>query len=73
MIAQILPLHIAVQKNIPFIKKLMGDTPDETAFIKWKIISLLKKHEPDLLNRLMEIKDYKIIYKNQKYDMVSIK
>ena len=27
---------IAVQKNIPFIKKLMGDTPDETAFIKWK-------------------------------------
>lgn len=36
-------------------------------------ISLLKKHEPDLLNRLMEIKDYKIIYKNQKYDMVSIK
>ena len=36
---------IAVQKNIPFIKKLMGDTPDETAFIKWKIISLLKKHK----------------------------
>ncbi len=38
-----------------------------------KRISLLKKHEPDLLNRLMEIKDYKIIYKNQKCDMVSIK
>ena len=38
-----------------------------------KRISLLKKHEPDILNKLLEIKDYKIIYKNQKYDMVSIK
>ena len=36
-----------------------------------KRISLLKKHEKDLLNRLLEIKDYKIIYKNQKYDLAS--
>lgn len=36
---------IAIQKNIPFIKKLMGDTPDETAFIKWEIKSLLKKYK----------------------------
>ena len=36
---------IAVQKNIPFIKKFMGDTPDETAFVKWRIIKLLKKHK----------------------------
>ena len=36
---------IAIQKNIPFIKKIMGDTPDETAFIKWKIKELLKTNK----------------------------
>ena len=29
--------QIMVQKNIPFIKKLAGDSPDETAFFKWQI------------------------------------
>jgi SAM-dependent methyltransferase len=28
--------QIALQKNIPFIKKMMGDSPDETAFIRWR-------------------------------------
>lgn len=29
--------QIALQKNIPFIKKILGDSPDETAFFKWKL------------------------------------
>ena len=27
--------QILIQKNVPFIKRMMGDTPDETAFFKW--------------------------------------
>lgn len=34
--------QIAIQKNIPFIKKLMGDSPDETAFFRWNLSALLK-------------------------------
>ncbi len=33
--------QIALQKNIPWIKKRMGDSPDETAFIRCKMQSLL--------------------------------
>jgi 2-polyprenyl-3-methyl-5-hydroxy-6-metoxy-1,4-benzoquinol methylase len=29
--------QIALQKNIPFLKKLAGDSPDETAFFRWRI------------------------------------
>ena len=29
--------QIFLQKNIPFIKKLAGDSPDETAFFRWSI------------------------------------
>lgn len=29
--------QILIQKNIPFVKRLMGDTPDETAFFKWPL------------------------------------
>ncbi len=29
--------QIAIQKNIPIIKKWAGDSPDETAFFRWKI------------------------------------
>lgn len=36
--------QIAIQKNIPFIKKAMGDTPDETAFFKWPLRKFLKRH-----------------------------
>ncbi|MBI4352751.1 MAG: class I SAM-dependent methyltransferase [Candidatus Omnitrophica bacterium] len=35
--------QIAVQKNVPFIKRLMGDTPDETAFFKRGLRSFLRK------------------------------
>lgn len=35
--------QIAVQKNIPWIKKAMGDSPDETAFFRWSLKDKLKK------------------------------
>lgn len=28
--------QIAVQKNIPWVKRLMGDSPDESAFVRWR-------------------------------------
>ena len=28
--------QIFIQKNIPFIKKMLGDSPDETAIVRWK-------------------------------------
>ncbi len=34
--------QIFVQKNIPFIKRWMGDSPDETAIVRWKLAKLLK-------------------------------
>jgi len=34
--------QIAIQKNIPFIKKMVGDSPDETAFFRWNLSALLK-------------------------------
>ncbi|MFH1744870.1 MAG: methyltransferase domain-containing protein [bacterium] len=34
--------QIALQKNIPFLKKMAGDSPDETAFIRWKIEKKMK-------------------------------
>ncbi len=34
--------QIMVQKNIPWIKKKMGDSPDETAFFRWQISSYLQ-------------------------------
>ncbi len=36
--------QIMIQKNIPFVKRLMGDTPDETAFFKWPLNRFLKNH-----------------------------
>ncbi len=35
--------QIAIQKNIPYIKRKMGDSPDETAFFRWPMARLLKK------------------------------
>lgn len=43
--------QILIQKNIKFFKRIMGDSPDETAFIKWKL-------ETDLIN--CGFKDVKI-------------
>jgi SAM-dependent methyltransferase len=34
--------HIAIQKNIPWVKKLLGDSPDETAFLKKPFRELLE-------------------------------
>ena len=35
--------QILVQKNIPCIKRWMGDSPDETAIIRWKTAKQLKR------------------------------
>ena len=35
--------QIALQKNIPYIKRKLGDSPDETAFFRWSISKMLKK------------------------------
>ena len=34
--------QIALQKNIPWIKRRMGDSPDETAFFRWRLASQLR-------------------------------
>jgi ubiquinone/menaquinone biosynthesis C-methylase UbiE len=33
--------QIILQKNIPWLKRKLGDSPDETAFFSWKIKNLL--------------------------------
>lgn len=33
--------QILIQKNVPFIKKWLGDSPDETAIVRWKFSKLL--------------------------------
>lgn len=35
--------QIFIQKNIPFIKKWLGDSPDETAIVRWKFKKLLEE------------------------------
>ena len=35
--------HILLQKNIPFLKRLAGDSPDETAFVRWSFKATLEK------------------------------
>ena len=35
--------QIALQKNIPWIKRWLGDTPDETAFFRWPLRRLLER------------------------------
>lgn len=36
--------QIALQKNIPWLKKKLGDSPDETAFFRWEIGNILLHH-----------------------------
>ena len=36
--------QIMVQKNVPFIKKAMGDSPDETAFFRWGLAGRLGEY-----------------------------
>ncbi len=35
--------QIAMQKNIPWIKRRLGDSPDETAFFRWALRRLLEQ------------------------------
>lgn len=35
--------HIFLQKNIPFLKELSGDSPTETAFVRWKLARQLRE------------------------------
>jgi ubiquinone/menaquinone biosynthesis C-methylase UbiE len=35
--------QIAVQKNVPWVKRKLGDSPDETAFFRWSLRRLLKE------------------------------
>jgi SAM-dependent methyltransferase len=35
--------QIAVQKNVPWIKRRLGDSPDETAFFRWRLRRLLEE------------------------------
>lgn len=35
--------QIMLQKNIPFLKKLAGDSPDESAFFRWRLKRFLEK------------------------------
>ena len=35
--------QIAVQKNIPWIKRKLGDSPDETAFFRWPLKRLVEQ------------------------------
>lgn len=35
--------QIALQKNIPYLKRKLGDSPDETAFFCWPLSRLLRK------------------------------
>jgi SAM-dependent methyltransferase len=35
--------QIALQKNIPWLKRMLGDSPDETAFVRWRLAKALKR------------------------------
>ncbi len=36
--------QVAMERNIPFMRKLMANSPDETAFFRWPIKKILVKH-----------------------------
>jgi len=35
--------QIALQKNIPWLKRKLGDSPDETAFFRWRLKKIFSK------------------------------
>ncbi|HNT80706.1 MAG TPA: class I SAM-dependent methyltransferase [Bacteroidia bacterium] len=35
--------QIFVQKNVPVIKRMLGDSPDETAVVRWSFNNMLKR------------------------------
>lgn len=42
--------QIAIQKNVPYIKKRLGDSPDETAFFRWQLTGLLRRQGFEHIN-----------------------
>lgn len=36
--------QIMLQKNIPWLKRRLGDSPDETAFFRWPLARLLRRY-----------------------------
>lgn len=50
--------QIALQKNIPFLKKMLGDSPDETAFFSWS----LKKKMQNQGFSTVEIKPFDFLH-----------
>jgi hypothetical protein len=49
---------MAVQKNIPFLKKIAGESPDETAFLRWS----LKKKLERIGFRDIELKNFDFLH-----------
>jgi hypothetical protein len=42
--------QIVLQKNVPWLKRRLGDSPDETAFVRWQLLrSLLGAGFEDVL------------------------
>lgn len=41
---------LMIQKNIPWVKKMVGDTPDETAFFKWSLQRFLISYGYEKIN-----------------------
>lgn len=52
--------QIAIQKNVSFVKKLMGDSPNETAFFRWKLKKKLMKYG----FKNIEIKNFDFLHPN---------
>lgn len=50
--------QIALQKNIPWIKKIMGDSPDETAFFRWRLEKILK----DIGYKNIKVKNFDFLH-----------
>ena len=50
--------QIALQKNIPWLKRKSGDSPDETAFFRWQLSGLLKKQG----FKILEIKPFDFLH-----------
>jgi len=36
--------QIAIQKTFPFVKRFMGDSPDETAFFRWRLKEKIEEY-----------------------------
>src|SRR3989339_1064139 len=50
--------QIAAQKNIPWLKRILGDSPDEIAFFRWK----LARELIDLGYKNVEVKNFDFLH-----------